>query len=191
MYQIVREKRMDRRQQKTEKLILDSFTQLLMKKNFAHITVKEIIDTANIGRSTFYNHYETKEQLLQSLCVHLFEHVFQKYTKEADQKTNALQITTHILYHLKDDQNVLAHLLVSESSDLMIYYFKKYILSFTDESFFDAYLQQNNEVPKDYLQNHVVTSFIGMVQWWILKGMKESPETMAQYFVYTMSHSLI
>ena len=57
---------MDRRQQKTRKNILIAFRNLLNRKNFCNITVQEIIDEANVGRSTFYSHFETKECEVES-----------------------------------------------------------------------------------------------------------------------------
>lgn len=40
------------------------FLDLLSKKDFAYITVKEICDKAGVNRSTFYLHYETVADLL-------------------------------------------------------------------------------------------------------------------------------
>ena len=42
----------------------EAFLDLLSKKDFAYITVKEICDKAGVNRSTFYLHYETVSDLL-------------------------------------------------------------------------------------------------------------------------------
>ncbi|SEP38177.1 transcriptional regulator, TetR family [Niastella yeongjuensis] len=56
--------REDRRIQKTKKLLADSLGQLMREKEYDAITIQDIIDKANVGRSTFYAHYESKENLL-------------------------------------------------------------------------------------------------------------------------------
>ena len=42
----------------------EAFLELLEKKDFAYITVKEICAKAGVNRSTFYRHYETVNALL-------------------------------------------------------------------------------------------------------------------------------
>ena len=105
---------MDRRQQKTREAIFSAFSSLLSKKNYSKITVQEIIDTANVGRTTFYAHFETKDNLLREMCNSLFNHVFSDvlqienthdFSKATDKTVTSI---THILYHLRDNhRNIL------------------------------------------------------------------------------------
>jgi len=54
----------DRRTQKTKKFLAEALKQLILEKGYDAITVQDIIDRADVGRSTFYAHYEGKDQLL-------------------------------------------------------------------------------------------------------------------------------
>lgn len=61
---VIKEKTVDRRVQKTRKLLIDSLFALTMEKGYDRVTIQDIIDRANVGRSTFYAHFESKDQLL-------------------------------------------------------------------------------------------------------------------------------
>jgi len=54
---------MDRRKKKSRQAIFKAFTELLSEKNYNQISVQEIIDIADVGRTTFYAHFETPEQI--------------------------------------------------------------------------------------------------------------------------------
>src|SRR5208283_550628 len=56
----------DRRIQRTRQLLLSSLLELILEKGYETITVQDIIDRANVGRSTFYSHFQDKEHLLLS-----------------------------------------------------------------------------------------------------------------------------
>jgi AcrR family transcriptional regulator len=58
------EKKQDRRVQRTRQLLLQALFPLMKEKGFDAMTVQDIIDRANVGRSTFYVHFVDKEDLL-------------------------------------------------------------------------------------------------------------------------------
>lgn len=57
----------------TAKKMDEAFLQLLEKKDFSYITVKEICEKAGVNRSTFYLHYETLEDLLSESVEYMNE----------------------------------------------------------------------------------------------------------------------
>lgn len=56
----------DRRVQKTTKVLRDALDSLIREKSYDSIAVQEILNRANVGRSTFYTHYRDKDELLVS-----------------------------------------------------------------------------------------------------------------------------
>lgn len=179
---------MDRRQKKTRKAIFDAFTKLLSKKSYSHITVQDIIDEADIGRTTFYAHFETKDHLLKALCEELFGHITDN-TKNA-MKGNGLysdeeapsSATCHLLHHLKEDRNIVA-LLSHDSSEIFLRYFREKLSEFFETEFSEQHIRRNNlDIPDDFIINHISGSFVEMVLWWIQSDLKQSPEELDRYY---------
>jgi len=56
----------DRRVQRTRRLLHKALMSRVLEKKYESITVQEILDQADVGRSTFYTHFEDKDQLLVS-----------------------------------------------------------------------------------------------------------------------------
>lgn len=176
---------MDRRQQKTRDSIFNAFNKLLEKKRYNNITVQDIIDEANIGRSTFYAHFETKDKLLEAFCTNIFNHVFsndlisEKTHDFSTSENNLKSQITHIIYHLKDNKREIIGILSSDSDELFMTYFKRYI-----KDLFTVYLNEFNfTAPTEFILNHLVGSFVETVRWWIKLDMKYSPEELAKYYM--------
>ena len=60
------EDKTDRRSQRTRRLLTAALVELMFEKRFEDISVQDILDRADIGRSTFYGHFSSKEALLYS-----------------------------------------------------------------------------------------------------------------------------
>lgn len=54
----------DRRIRKTRKALVDSFSHLVQERSYDRIRVGDVVRDADVGRSTFYQHYSGKEDLL-------------------------------------------------------------------------------------------------------------------------------
>lgn len=179
---------MDKRQQRTQKLILQAFIKLLDSKTYPKITVQDIIDEAQVGRSTFYAHFETKDFLLKAICDELFSHIcanklFAESTHDFSLVSNNPHILfTHILYHLRDNKQNTIHLLSSDSEQLYLSYFKPSLNDLIVYHVFDQLKPKNTFVPENFLINHISSSFINMVQWWIDHKLQERPEDLSRYF---------
>ncbi len=63
----------DRRIKKTKASLHQAFYNLLKKKNYSDITVKELADEADITRKTFYLHYNTLYDLLREFMAVPYE----------------------------------------------------------------------------------------------------------------------
>lgn len=178
---------MDRRQQKTRNAIFQAFNRLLSQKSYSRITVQDIIDAANVGRTTFYAHFETKDDLLRELCTDIFDHVITS-ARDMTMARNQLvgtetpaDMVTHILWHLNENSKNITGVLSCESGELFLRYFREYV-----SQLMSPWLQEvaaTPDIPRDFLLDHISASFVNVIQYWIKGGMTQSPETMTSYFM--------
>lgn len=178
---------MDRRQKRTKEAIFTAFAELLSKKNYNQISVQEIIDGANVGRTTFYAHFETKEYLLKALCEELFDHITDTamgisageckhlHPKDSD------SVFLHLLRHLQENDYNILGLLSSDNNQLFLGYFKSNLKKLV----VSRYDFKNAALPEDYLVNHIASSFAETVSWWLSRRMKDTPEAVTAYFLAT------
>ena len=179
---------MDRRQRKTREAIFDAFTQLLSKKEFNQITVGEIIEKADIGRATFYAHFETKDYLLKELCDELFCHLFDVMRGEHNHRhifecDASDSVFLHLFKHLQKNDNQILELLSGENNQLFLSFFKSGLLNLVQSQKEILNKDKYNDLPKDFVINHIAETFAQTVNWWVKNDCKISPEVITNYFL--------
>ena len=178
--QIVHMTAPDRRITKTRKAIYVAFLQLLNQKNFETITVQEIIDLADVGRSTFYSHYESKELLLDELCRYLFHHLFERVGNLTIE-----EYLTHIFLHFKKNQDHVTSLLFSKND-----YFLRQLQKELEHHVYPMVAKDlqtvHPKIPSSYLTHLVVTNFIETLTWWMKKGKSYTEDQVVRFYLDVM-----
>ena len=179
---------MDRRQRKTRDAIFQAFTELLSQKNFNQITVGEIIERADVGRATFYAHFETKDYLLKAFCEELFCHIFDVENSEMTHRhifscDGAASPFLHLLQHIQKNDNHILDLLSSTNNDLFLRYFRENLETLVQNHVSLFAPHRDDRLPDGFWKNHITSTFIEILRWWIENGMQESPETITEYFM--------
>ena len=181
---------MDRRQRKTRDAIFKAFIQLLSQKNFSDITVGEIIDLADVGRATFYAHFETKDFLLKDLSAELFDHLFCEESESgyfaSEGCAGCDSVFLHLFNHVQKNDNNLARLLSSKNNELFLEYFKSGVKGLVTKRIADFASRKPAIVPQDFWVNHVTATFIETLRWWLEQDMQQPPALIAEYFLQSV-----
>lgn len=179
---------MDRRQKKTREAIFKAFGALLQQKSYSRITVQDILDAADIGRSTFYAHFETKDELLKAVCKELFGHIVDSAMDGShthglySEGTAPASVFCHLLQHLQENDNNILGLLCCENSEIFQRYFKDSLNELVRTQVVCQGRGQKPELPPDFLVNHISGSFVEMVLWWLKGGQTYTPEELDRCF---------
>lgn len=180
---------MDRRQKKTRTAIFKAFTELLSEKNISHITVGEIIERADIGRATFYAHFETKDFLLKEFCEELFEHIFEAEEGSDEAHSHIFDcdapssVFLHLFQHVGKNDNNIRELLSCENNELFLQYFKVNLIKLVKNQSYLFEERRAHELPEEFWINHICSTFVETLRWWIAHKCRESAETITKFFL--------
>jgi len=175
----------DRRTLKTRQAIHEALYSLMQEKKYSKITIQDIIDRANVGRSTFYAHYTTKDELLLSSIEHILE-MLNQYIKsyvETDGDKPRLIPVVELFEHIKENSKAIKGLMRSEGASM---FFEK-VQSYWNTKI-EEYLrlklppEKEPKVPVAILASHISGTFTNLLIWWINSKMVYSPVQMDQYF---------
>lgn len=145
-------------------------------------------NVGGVGRTTFYAHFETKDDLLKELCEDLFGHIISStmdcnHTHGLYSDGNAPEsVFCHLLQHLQENDSNIIGLLSCESNEIFLRFFKDSLNGLVRSQFVNQDRKANTDIPQDFLINHISGSFVEMVLWWIKGRMKQTSEELDRYF---------
>ena len=171
---------MDRRIKYTKLRLKKSIVELLRDYPIEKITVKQLCETADINRSTFYAHYsdpfDLLQQLEQEVIDQLMEHISQSiFVEESENIRNVLDIMLKYIQQNAD----LFKVLLSENGDMA---FQKDMMRITQQKSIIE-LKNNKNIDPDissYVQSFEIAGGLSIVQKWLENGMVESTQRMSK-----------
>ena len=171
----------DRRVRKTRRQLRECLITLLKEKKVQDITVRELTDMADLNRGTFYLHYKDVLDLLEKTEAELQEDFNQLVCKHdaVDLKQRPSVIFNEI-YSLVYDNADLIEILLGENGDLnFVNRLKQLIREKCLKDWMEVF-RSGNAAAFDAFFSFIVSGCIGLVQYWLQTGLKETPEQMAK-----------
>lgn len=173
----------DRRTRKTKAQLRAALTKLLEQKKINEITVKEIVEEADINRSTFYLHYNDIYDLLHQIEKELLNE-FIDLTKEYEDfhdDTNAdFSYLTKLFEILSNNIDIVSILLGPNGDISFLNQIKHMIADKIIENFKEDCIKNNLLLDVEYTFSFYLNGCIGLIEQWIKSGLKHSPEHMAK-----------
>lgn len=177
-------KNMDLRVLKTQKLIRDSFIELIGEKGFAGITINDISNRAQINRSTFYLHYTDKYELLDKTVDEALVKLFALVAPEAHIKERNLEFDSFtqniqmILKTIADDALFYKTMLGDNGMPDIRKKMANILKQKLGQSFHEQAL-----IPKDLFLELLSSLYMGAITWWLSNDMAYSPAYMAEQLI--------
>lgn len=171
--------KLDRRKQYTRRVLKESLINLLKEKQISSITVKELCETADINRSTFYSHYSDQYDLLSKIEEEIIKDMNQtlsqyNFTKEEE----TLQMTEKLLEYVAANSDICRTLL-SEHGDAT---FQKRVMLTAHQFTMQDWMGINSldEEISEYVSIFVIAGSIHVIKSWLDDGMDKTPKEMAE-----------
>jgi AcrR family transcriptional regulator len=167
----------DRRSQRTRHLLSAAFVQLLKEKGYSAITVSDIIERADIGRSTFYSHYRDKDDLFVNELDRVIELLNHRIP---NQEGMPFFPSLGLFQHVGEEYELYKALVWTPGIDLLIKHLQVSLRHRIEEG-----LQKdgrNFDLPLPILATFIAGGFLTLLKWWLENKMIYSPEEMDTIF---------
>ncbi|HHY27975.1 MAG TPA: TetR/AcrR family transcriptional regulator [Desulfitobacterium dehalogenans] len=186
----------DRRIIRTKEAIRNALVALIEEKGFDALSVKDITAKANINRGTFYLHYKDKFDLLDKTLEEVtkdMENIILKITtlSTADFVDTRIPLTivVRLFEYFNDNASLMQAILATKGNYALQTQIKKLMWSNVFEKNYVTLIKKEKLlVPSEYLVSYIASAHFGVIQEWLDRGRRETPEEMAKILVNITFH---
>jgi AcrR family transcriptional regulator len=171
----------DRRTNRTKQALRDALLVLILEKHYDTITVQNIIDRANVGRSTFYLHFRDKEDLLIEDWSR-FLGFFMTHFKWENLSAGRFLPIQELLYHLKDFHHFYRALEKSQKCERLFKTGCNYLAESIEKELVTRFEPKSINIPTSFLSHYLAYEIFRHLRWWLDNNMPNSPEEMDKIF---------
>jgi AcrR family transcriptional regulator len=191
------QEKIDRRVRKTRKALREAMQVLMSEKGYDQVTIEELTERADIGRTTFYLHYSAKQDLLLEQFDELLEQLVEQLSdiplSSWTQQGEVLPTESHpgrpicmIFQHAADNEELYQLVLHGEGVDQASQRLQE-MMTRAVTSFFDPNIGHKTErlslqFPVDLFGNYFAGALLGVIKWWLDADMPYKPEEMEAIF---------
>jgi AcrR family transcriptional regulator len=185
---MMKNERVDRRVQRTRHLLNEALMSLVVEKGYEAITVQDIIDRANLGRSTFYAHYQDKEDLLLSGMEEVVHNLVWSVENspmedEGHRKNRLLLSSLPIFRHAQEQYHLHKAIVADRGLDVIIRTIQNHLSNHIQEQI--KVLLPDGATPSaplPVIANYLAGALLTLLIWWLNNAMPYSPERMDEMF---------
>ena len=179
-------KKIDRRVERTRKLIQEALVSLILEKRYDKITVQEIIDKANVGRSTFYAHFQDKEDLLASN----FANYTAQWNEPQDEPEHAPgNESPHILHslefflHANEAYEFHQAMFEGGGAEVMIETGRQHMMADVQNHLMQMLGEDEKlAIPLPVITNFLAGGLLSVMVWWLKEKRPYPPEKINEMF---------
>ena len=152
-------RRVDRRVQRTQRLLRSALIELAQQHGWDEVTVQEVCERADVGRSTFYVHYADKEELL----ISGFEELENELRKHAATGEEPLGFTLALLEHVVQYQGMIRALAGSGTLQVVQRKFMDVVIALIEDD-----LRQISGIDplREAAARYLAGAFWELLHWW-------------------------
>jgi AcrR family transcriptional regulator len=174
-------KKADRRIERTQQLLRGALFSLIQEKGFEALSVQDIIDRANVGRATFYTHFDNKQDLLVSgfddLRASLKERQREARARGASVEERVFAFSQEMFAHANDHREIFQAMVGKESGAAIQRLLHKLLVDLVRDDV-KAAVPRNDDgsVPTEALVQFIGGGLFGLLMWWLDGKMRLSVE---------------